>query len=1274
MVRRLYVEKRQGIFDVPAQHLMTDLIETFHLMDLKTVRLICRYDIEGLTDEEYFSVRDTVFSDPAVDTIYENELPNFENSHKIAIEPLPGQYDQRADSAAQCVQLVTQGERPIVQTATIVICEFNSKESAQNQTNVLEQIKHYLINPIESREASLAKLEALSVDYPEPADVEILKNFTQYSEEQLKDFWQKQSLAMSFEDILFCQKYFAKENHAPTLTEIKVLDTYWSDHCRHTTFQTVLDQVDFANGEYSPILLRAYKRYLDTRTTLQQTKPMTLMNLACVATSLLRKFGKIDDVDISEEVNACSIKVKISLTNGETEDWLVLFKNETHNHPTEIEPFGGAATCLGGAIRDPLSGRAYVYQAMRVTGAADPRKPIAETLHGKLPQKKIVQKAASGYSSYGNQIGIATGQVTEVYHEDFVAKRLEVGAVIGAVPYENVVRERPTNGDIVLLVGGRTGRDGCGGATGSSKEHDEHSLETCGSEVQKGNPPTERKLQRLFRHKKVSQMIKRCNDFGAGGVAVAIGELADGILINLDAVPKKYLGLDGTELAISESQERMAVVINAKNLDEFKKFAVLENVEATPVAVIQDEDEPRLIMTWRGKEIVNLKRAFLNTNGVAQHTTAFVAAPKKTENYLKKIPQNVEPFINAKEFDKAWEANLSQLNVCSQKGLGEMFDSTVGSNTVLMPFGGKKQLTPQEGMIAKIPVEHGDTTTATAMTFGFNPYCMQWSPFHGAVYAIVEATAKLIALGGRPETIRLSLQEYFERLGNHPEKWGKVVAALLGAFWAETELEIPAIGGKDSMSGTFNTISVPPSLIAFAVQVLPADAAVSSEFRSASSKVYVIPAPINEFDLPDFKKLRENYLRVYRLTSNHKILSASTVKIGGIAAAITKMCLGNEIGFKFAQPLPNKLSFENLFTPNYGTFIIEVAADENVDSVLQGTGYYELGCTTADAAIVLGSMTKNLQDLETVWRRPLEKIFPTQTKTKIKQAVPLSEASLFTKKEKISAASTHFAQPRVFLPVFPGTNCEYETAKAFEKAGAVVDTFVIRNLTSQDVKDTLQEMVKKINQAQIIMLSGGFSGGDEPDGSGKFIAALFRNPQVAEATMQFLKVRKGLMLGICNGFQALLKLGLVPYGEIRPATDTSPTLTFNSIGRHVSCMVQTRVMSNLSPWFNNVSVGAFHTIAVSHGEGRFVADAELIEQMKQNGQIATQYVDFAGNPSMDIAFNPNGSTFAIEGISSPDGYVLGKMGHSERVGQHISINVPGDKDQELFKAGVQFFK
>ncbi len=1257
-VRRLFVEKRQGFYDIPAQQLCDDLTETFRLTELKAVRLINRYDIEGLTDEEYAKVKTVVFSEPPVDMVYEEELPEFPKSRRFAMEYLPGQYDQRADSAAQCVQLVTQKERPRIATARVVVLVGDVGDE------VFRKIKEYCINSVESREASMWKPESLEMKTEDPSDVEILSEFNGWDEETLGRFMEERGFAMNFDDLKFCQKYFRDtEKRPPTITELRVIDTYWSDHCRHTTFTTAIDMVEMEEGFYHPSVKAAYDKYIEDRREIYggELRDVTLMDLAVIGMKTLKKQGLLEDLDKSEEINACSIVVKANV-GGEEQDWLVMFKNETHNHPTEIEPFGGAATCLGGAIRDPLSGRSYVYQAMRVTGAADPRRPIGDTLPGKLPQKKITQGAAAGYSSYGNQIGLATGQVREIYHEGYMAKRMEIGAVIAAAPKENVVRMRPAPGDVVVLLGGRTGRDGCGGATGSSKEHTEDSLRDCGAEVQKGNPPTERKIQRLFRNPAVSRMIKRCNDFGAGGVSVAIGELAEGLLIDLDAVRKKYEGLDGTELAISESQERMAVVLDPKSLKAFSRYAEEENLEAAQVALVTED--PCLVMKWRGKEIVHIRRSFLDTNGVRQHVTAKITMPDMERRYFHELPEAVARC--GQDLEKAWLANLRDLNVCSQKGLAERFDSTIGGGTVLMPFGGKRQMTPAEGMVAKLPVPDAETNTATAMTFGLNPHLSEWSPFHGALYAVVESVAKIVALGGDAEKIRLTFQEYFESLGRDPERWGKPFAALLGALWAQHELGIPAIGGKDSMSGTFMDMHVPPTLASFAVNVLRTEHVISQEFKYVGNKVYAVFCPKDDQDLPRFRSLRNNFAKIGALSRTRRIFSAMSVGTGGIAAAITKMCLGNGIGFRFSKAMQK----EDLFRADYGTILLEISDKMDVTESLEGTSYCELGSTIEVPSIVCGKAAIPLADAEEAYVKPLESIFPTKLRRGSKEKATLVA---YNRGMRI-VPQAQVAKPRVFIPVFPGTNCEYDSARAWQRAGAETETMVIRNLTPGAVEESVEAIVQGIRRAKILMLPGGFSGGDEPDGSGKFMAAMFRNPRIAAEVMRLLDSRDGLILGICNGFQALIKLGLVPYGEIRPLSDHSPTLTHNSMGRHVSCMVRTKVVSNLSPWFHNATVGEIHTVPVSHGEGRFVADHEVVAKLRIRGQIATQYVDSRGNPSMAYPFNPNGSVNAIEGITSPNGRVLGKMGHSERVGRDVAKNVPGNMDQRIFEAGVLYYK
>ena len=1258
-VKRIFVEKRQGFFDIPAQRLCDDLVETFRLTDLRAVRIITRYDIEGLSDEEFAQVRNIVFADPPVDTVYEDVLPFFSDAQMFAIEPLPGQFDPTAAAAAECVQLVTQGERPNVRTARVIVL------IGKIDDRVFEQIKAYLINTVESREASLATPATLESRIVLPMDVEVLAQFNQLSRGQLEQFHREHGFAMSEEDLVFVQQYFRDTEHrAPTITELRVIDTYWSDHCRHTTFTTAIDAVNIENGFFSLPIIETYQQYTDDRRAVYagDKRDMTLMDIAVIGMKVLRAEGKLKDLDESEEINACSIRVTVDV-DGKDEDWLLMFKNETHNHPTEIEPFGGAATCLGGAIRDPLSGRSYVYQAMRVTGASDPRTPIEETLPGKLPQKKITLGAAEGYSSYGNQIALATGQVREIYHKGYLAKRMEIGAVIGAAPAAQVVRERPAAGDVIVLLGGRTGRDGIGGATGSSKQHTESSLTTSGAEVQKGNPPTERKIQRLFRNPEVSRMIKRCNDFGAGGVAVAIGELADGLTIDLDAVPKKYEGLDGTELAISESQERMAVVLAPKNVAAFLRHADAENLEATEVAVVTAE--PRLVMKWRGKEIVHIERSFLATNGVRQHVRVAVEPPNERTPYLQQLPPLVRKA--GRVLEDMWLANLEDLNVCSQKGLGERFDATVGAASVLMPFGGKYQLTPSEAMVAKLPVRHGETNTASAMAFGFDPDLSTWSPFHGAVYAVVEAVAKIVAAGGEAAKVRLTLQEYFERLGTDPKKWGKPFAALLGALRAQHEMGIPAIGGKDSMSGSFENLNVPPTLVAFAVAAMRANEALSPEFKYPGNRVIMIPVPRDAQDLPVFSRLNTNFAKIHQLVQDKKVFSAMSVGRGGIAAAISKMCLGNNLGFKFTSFIPQ----DDLFKPLYGTMLLEVASSFDAAANLAGTGAVEIGKTRDVPSIITDLDTIVLSDVREAFTEPLEKIFPT-TVPQIMRQIDRPTYAPYTQ-GKFVGSSVKIAKPRVCIPVFPGTNCEYDSARAWERAGAIPEIFVVRNLTPKAVEETVTALAAALRRSQILMLPGGFSGGDEPDGTGKFIAAMFRAPALAEAVQHLLRDQDGLILGICNGFQALLKLGLLPYGKITDLNESSPTLTYNNIGRHVSQTVRVRIASNLSPWLAGVSVGDTHTIAVSHGEGRFYADAKTVANLRIRGQIATQYVNEKGMPTLDQPYNPNGSVNAIEGITSPDGRIYGRMAHAERIGENISKNVPGEMNQMIFESGVSYF-
>lgn len=1226
MVRRIFVEKRGG-FDVPAQNLLEDFRETIGVQNLKSVRLFVRYDIEDLSEEDFFKVRDIVFREPNADNFFEELPAELDLEKTFAVEYLPGQFDQRADSAAQCVQLVTGKERPLIHSAQIISLGGEISDAD------FEKIKSYSINAIESREASFDLPQTLKLVAENPADVEIISDFNNFSDDDLKNFLSERGFAMSFDDLKFCQKYFREENRPPTITELKVIDTYWSDHCRHTTFNTAIDSVTIEDGKYRAEFEKTFLEYLADK---NPDKDISLMDLGTIAAKIL----KPKNLDVSEEINACSFKIKAQV-DGRTEDFLIMFKNETHNHPTEIEPFGGAATCLGGAIRDPLSGRSYVYQAMRVTGAADPRKSLAETLPGKLPQKKIVRTAAQGYSSYGNQIGLATGQVREIYHEGYLAKRMEIGAVIAAAPAENVVRQKPVAGDVVILLGGRTGRDGIGGATGSSKVHTQESLTKSGAEVQKGNAPTERKIQRLFRNPKVSKLIKRCNDFGAGGVAVAVGELAEGLKINLDAVRKKYDGLDGTELAISESQERMAVVLNAADVENFIKFADEENLEAYPVAEITDNE--RLIMNWRGKEIVNVGRKFFDTNGIKQHVTAKISAVEK-----------YSPTKLSEDVKTAWLKNLQKLNVCSQKGLVERFDSTVGAGTILMPFGGKNQLTPAEGMAAKIPVE-GETKTATAMTFGFDAKISEWSPYHGAIDAVTSSLAKLTAMGADFSQAYLSFQEYFERLEKIPEKWGKPLAALLGAFKAQKNFGVAAIGGKDSMSGTFEKLNVPPTLVSFAVAACDADKIISPEFKMSGNKIYLVECARDEFNIPNFRELKKKFAKVHEYICDGKIISAISVGVGGIGEAISKMAVGNDIGFKFTENV-------RLFQKNYGSLILEAAAGVELD-------FLEIGETIDAPQIEVENAVITLDEIKSAWTEPLEKIFPTQVKNISAQKISTD----LHKAEFLRKSKTKLAKPRIFIPVLPGTNCEYDSAKVWRQVGGEPKVFVVRNLTPQAVEESISAMAEEISKSQIIMLPGGFSGGDEPDGSGKFIAAMFRNPRLASEVMKLLQQRDGLILGICNGFQALIKLGLLPYGEIRELENDSPTLTHNNLGRHVSQFVRTRVTSNLSPWLAGNSVGDIHTIAVSHGEGRFFASQDWLKKLSDAGQIATQYIDFDNEPTNNLPYNPNGSAAAIEGITDKTGRIFGKMGHSERIGENVCKNIPGNKNQLLFESGVNYF-
>ena len=1256
IIRRVYVEKKDA-FAVEAHGLLADLRNNLGMTGLKNLRILNRYDVMGLDDEAFAMAKKLVLSEPPVDTVVEEELPLAADERSFAVELLPGQYDQREDFAEQCIQLITQKDRPMVASAKVYVLEGALTDAE------FAKIKAYCINPIEAREAEAAKPETLESTCEEPAKVKAVAGFLTMSREEAEALRQDMGLAMSLEDLLWCQKYFNEEHREPTITEIRVLDTYWSDHCRHTTFMTQIEDVEIVPGTYTKPIQEAYDKYMDARDGVygEDTKrPVTLMDIAVIGMKKLRKEGKLTDLDESEEINACSIVVPIDV-DGKKEDWLVMFKNETHNHPTEIEPFGGAATCLGGAIRDPLSGRSYVYQAMRVTGAADPRVPIAETITGKLPQRKITIGAASGYSSYGNQIGLATGHVQEYYNDKFVAKRMEVGAVIGAAPREAVRRERPAAGDIVVLLGGKTGRDGCGGATGSSKEHTVDSLMSCGAEVQKGNAPTERKIQRLFRNPEVTAMIKRCNDFGAGGVSVAIGELTDGLQIDLDKVPKKYEGLDGTELAISESQERMAVVIEAKNREAFIKFADAENLEATVVAEVSAD--PRLVMYWRGDKIVDLSRAFLDTNGVAQHTNITVD-DAGAANVFDKVPAEV---AEAKDLEAAWLANLSRLNVCSQKGLSERFDSTIGRGTVMMPFGGKTQTTPSEGMVGRIPVLHGHTTAASVMACGYNPEVACWSPFHGAMYAVTESVVRATALGADPAKLRLTLQEYFPKLHNS-NSWGQPFSALLGAFTTMDALELPAIGGKDSMSGTFMDKTVPPTLVSFAVGVIDGDKAVSAEFKAAGDQVVFISCPRDNTEVLDFAALRKNLTAVHNAMETGKVAAAAAVKDGGIAALVSTMSMGNGLGFEFIKPFRDP---DSLFTLQPGGMVVELAAGVAAEDVFADLDYMLLGHTTAEAGISINDTVITAAHATQAYTEPLQNIFPAKL-AEVEEPADIDQP-LYRNNLPLTAP-VNIAKPRVFIPVFPGNNCEYDSVRAFEAAGAVAETFVVRNLTAQAIEESVETMVRMIKNSQIMMIPGGFSAGDEPDGSGKFIATMLRNPRIKEAVGDLLNNRDGLMLGICNGFQALIKMGLVPYGDIRDMEEDSPTLTFNNIGRHISQIVTTRVVSNKSPWFALCEPGEEHSIAVSHGEGRFYAPEATIKQLFANGQVATQYVNAEGVPTMNMPYNPNGSLYAIEGITSPDGRVLGKMGHSERYDNGLFRNIAGEKDQKIFLSGVSYFK
>ena len=1230
MVYRIYVEKKPQ-FAVDGGAVLADLNVALGITSVENVRVINRYDCEKLPEENFKAAIPTVFSEPPVDEVFYDLPETAADERMFAVEFLPGQFDQRADSAAQCIQMLCPGERPVVKYAKIYVLKGKITDDE------FARIKHYLINAVESRECGFDKYDTLEVKYTIPTTVETLTGFISKTDAELADFVVKYGLAMDNDDIKFCQEYFKSEHRDPTITEIRMIDTYWSDHCRHTTFGTIIDNADIKPS----YIADTYAEYKADRHELgRDNKPLCLMDIATLAAKKLKKDGILKDLDESEEINACSVRIKVDV-DGRDEDWLLMFKNETHNHPTEIEPFGGAATCLGGAIRDPLSGRSYVYQAMRVTGASDPLLPVEKTIKGKLPPRKITTTAAAGYSSYGNQIGLATGHVAEIYHPGYMAKRMEIGAVIGAAPAENVRRERPAPGDIIILLGGRTGRDGCGGATGSSKAHSVQSLDTCGAEVQKGNAPEERKLQRLFRNPEATRLIKRCNDFGAGGVSVAIGELADGLEIDLNAVPKKYDGLDGTELAISESQERMAVVVAPEDADKFRALASSENLESTPVAVVKAE--PRLRMSWNGKTIVDISREFLNSNGAEKHTD--VAVPDVKVTYS----------TGRKNTAADWEGMVTDLNICSQRGLVQRFDSTIGGATVLMPFSGKTQQTPVQAMAAKLPVLNAKTNTTSIMAWGFDPAVSTQSPYHGAVCAVVESIAKVVAAGGTYEHCWLTFQEYFERTQGKPERWGKPFAALLGAYRAQLEMGCGAIGGKDSMSGTFEHIDVPPTLVSFAVSTAKAQDVISAEFKAAGHKIGYIAPKYDENGLPVFDSVKEVFRTVEKLIKDKKAVSVWSVAHGGVAEGIFKMSLGNRIGAKL-----DKLSDEELFTPVYGAFILELTGDAD--------GVKTIGETVADYAITSGDVKLDVASLEKKWDDVLEPVFKAQLPEK-----PAPEKIAYTGGCELKHSSVKVAKPRVLIPVFPGTNCEYDMANAFNTYGGDSDIFVIRNLSAKDMEDSVNEFAKHIQNSQMIAIPGGFSGGDEPEGSAKFINAFFRNPKIKDAVEEMLYTRDGLMIGICNGFQALIKLGLVPFGRIVPLTAESPTLTYNTIGRHQSQLTLTRICTNKSPWLSCCNVGDIHNIPISHGEGRFVAPESVIKQLIANGQVATQYVDLSGNPTMDVAFNPNSSMYAIEGIISPDGRVLGKMGHTERLTDNVAKNVAGNKEQLLFKGGVEYF-
>ena len=1271
-VKRIYVEKKAP-FAVKAKELKEEIGSYLGIAGVTAVRVLIRYDVENISDETFERAVNTVFSEPPVDILYRENIEIPADGKVFSVEFLPGQFDQRADSAMQCVKFLKEDEEPIIRTAITYLIQgdISSEE--------FEKIKAYCINPVDSRETGMDKPDTLITDYDDPADVIVFDGFQDMPQEELRNLYDSLGLAMTFKDFLHIQNYYKNEEHRnPTMTEIRVLDTYWSDHCRHTTFSTELKNIEFKDGYYRTPLETTYQSYLDTRSEIfagRSDKFICLMDLALMAMRKLKKDGKLQDMEESDEINACSVVVPVEMDYGDgpvTEEWLVFFKNETHNHPTEIEPFGGAATCLGGAIRDPLSGRGYVYQAMRVTGAADPTVPVAETLKGKLSQKKLVRGAASGYSSYGNQIGLATGYVKEIYHPDYVAKRMEIGAVMGAAPRANVIRENSDPDDIIILLGGRTGRDGCGGATGSSKVHTESSIETCGAEVQKGNAPTERKIQRLFRRGEVSKIIKKCNDFGAGGVSVAIGELADGLIVDLDKVPKKYAGLDGTELAISESQERMAVVVAPGDVDKFLGFAAEENLEAVPVAVVTKE--PRLVLKWRGKEIVNISRAFLDTNGAHQETNVVVDVPEQEDNYLKKVSiPEAQKLLDEGDVKGAWLRELSDLNVCSQKGLVEMFDSSIGAGSVLMPYGGKYQLTETQTMVAKLPVLKGKTDTVTMMSYGFDPYLSSWSPYHGAVYAVTESMAKIVAGGGDFSKIRFTFQEYFRRMTSDPERWSQPFAALLGAYDAQIGYGLPSIGGKDSMSGTFNDIDVPPTLVSFAVDVAKKQDIITPELKEAGNVLVQFWFDKDEYDIPVYEHVMQTYRFISGLMKEGKVKSAYALDSNGLLAGISKMAFGNQLGVLFDDELKVSDLFENCL----GDIVLEMESDEaealltrkNEEGEEAELNFRRVATVKADANFCFKDITVTMKEALDAWKSKLEKVFPTIAEKDISPVeTPLYQAP------DVHICKNKVARPTVFIPVFPGTNCEYDSAKAFERAGADVITRVFRNQTAEDIRESVEIFTRDIEKAQIIMFPGGFSAGDEPDGSAKFFATAFRNEHIKEAVMMLLKERDGLALGICNGFQALIKLGLVPYGDIVGQKEDSPTLTFNTINRHISKMVYTKVVSDKSPWMKGARLGATYVTPASHGEGRFVAPKEWIDKLFANGQVATQYADLHGNVSMDEEWNINGSYCAIEGITSPDGRCLGKMAHVERRGDGVAVNIYGEQDLKIFESGVEYFR